>query len=99
MTDLTKITTPFGMLDRLTQEALRTHRGQIEMFEGDTWEEVDPSWSNRLTYRVKPTPPKPREWWLRLNAAGAISGTDLALGDPPPNWDKARTIKVREVLG
>ena len=64
--DLTAITTPFGLLDRETQEAMKAHGGPWEFLNtsGD-WDELEsPVWGNNSTYRVKPAPPKPREWWL-----------------------------------
>lgn len=66
MTDLTAITTPFGLLDRETQEALKAHGGPWEFYAncGDWLEVVNPpAWFLRDVYRVKPAPPKPREWW------------------------------------
>jgi len=66
MSDLTAITTPFGLLDAETQEALKEHGGPYELWRGGYWgdagggEEFD-TW---YTYRVKPQPPKPREFWI-----------------------------------
>ena len=66
MTDLTAITTPFGLLDRETQEALKAARFvTYEKFndEGE-WDVIAwPAWSPSVVYRVKPAPPKPRERW------------------------------------
>ena len=67
MTDLTAITTPFGLLDDTTREALKAHGGPYECFVNlDGWVDVAGSlWPvSSYTYRVKPQPPKPREWWL-----------------------------------
>jgi len=65
MTDLTAITTPFGLLDRETQEALKAHGGPWEMYVGDAWADNDePIWHKATVYRVKPAPPKPREWYV-----------------------------------
>ena len=63
--DLTAITTPFGLLDAKTQEALKAHGGPWEYYDfGAEWEaSTDPAWLDRATYRVKPAPPKPRERW------------------------------------
>lgn len=65
MIELTKITTPFGLLDAETQEALKTHGGPWEYYDvGSEWEDCpDAAWIDRTTYRVKPAPPKPRECW------------------------------------
>lgn len=98
--DLTAITTPFGLLDDATREALKAHGGPYEVWFQDPsrWEEWEsPSWSNSIVYRVKPSPPKPREWWLRMDSKGRICGTDPVEGDPPPNWNMEAVIRVREV--
>lgn len=63
MADLTDLKTPFGLLDRETQEALKAHGGPYEYFgcAGDWFAVMDnaPLWTNELAYRVKPAPPKP----------------------------------------
>jgi hypothetical protein len=65
MTDLTKITTPFGLLDAQTQQALRDHHyvggGTVEIFHNGWTEIHDPSFSSSATYRAKP---KPLEFWV-----------------------------------
>ena len=71
--DLTTITTPFGLLDRETQEALKGHGGAYEGFGSKgVWVEGVPVWSPGCVYRVKPTPapPKPREWHFNPEAYG-----------------------------
>jgi len=72
MTDLTKITTPYGLLDEKTKLTLPLHGGPYEYFSSSgSWHTIHPpSWANNITYRVKPTPPKPREWVL-------VNGTDF----------------------
>jgi hypothetical protein len=69
MTDLTKITTPFGLLDDETRAALRAHGGPYEYAGGGTswaFREVTGhlAWFPSNVYRVKPTPPAPREYWI-----------------------------------
>ena len=66
---LTAITTPFGLLDRETQEALKAHGGPLQFLNFDgKWQTSDVmDWYANSTYRVKPAPPKPRERWLRIN--------------------------------
>ncbi len=106
MTDLTAITTPFGLLDAETQAALKAHGGPYEFANDDTlWEFKVPSgtpvWWRSTVYRVKPQPPKPREWWAvfmnglhvgmwpdRKGAEGAATGYNTG----------AEIIHVREVL-
>lgn len=77
--DLTAITTPFGLLDAETREALRHHGGPYEYYNGDDWvvtsdcDDVD-----RMAHRVKPKPPAPvvgevvAEW----NTAYGFAGND-----------------------
>lgn len=101
MTDLTQITTVLGCLDGEPRVSLMQHGGPYEVFSVDGWRAApsDPEeWSDCYAYRVKPSPPEPREWWLRLDANGDVCGTDPAIGDPPPNWVLNNTILVREVL-
>ena len=62
--DLTKITTPFGLLDTETQDALRRafHDGaKIDYWSGDEWAQLDddPCFFGRATYRVRPEPERP----------------------------------------
>lgn len=67
MTDLTAITTPWGLLDDATREALKAHGGPYEYWNAkrDEWREPcgGPDWFKADVYRVKPQPPKPREVW------------------------------------
>jgi hypothetical protein len=77
MTDLTKITTPFGLLDAQTQQALRDHLaagGEVEVF-NNGWHKVvgaDFYFGSPVTYRAKPKP-KPLEFWVNeyLDSNGA----------------------------
>ncbi len=91
--DLTKITTPFGLLPPETQKALKEHGGEIEVYGDPDWKpkSLDP-WFGNLTYRVRPEPPKPREWWISLkNPLSIISyrPTDIKCD----GW-----VHVREVI-
>jgi hypothetical protein len=67
--DLTAITTPFGLLDAETQDALRKHGGPYEAFVqnecGFEWRRqgydgVTMETHRALAWRVKPTPPAPK---------------------------------------
>lgn len=96
MTDLTKIITPFGLLDKETQDALIAHGGPWEYFGDDEeWHtETIQTWCSGTTYRVKPQPPKPREWWVNYD-------NDLVLiyqPDDDGSFREAGYIHVREVL-
>ena len=77
MTDLTAITTPFGLLDRETQEALKAHGGPWEFLDiSGNWDELEsPHWQQNSTYRVKPAPPKPREWWFCIHDCSGFAST------------------------
>lgn len=96
MTDLTKITTPFGLLDEETQDALMAHGGPYEYWASiGKWSDVrlNPAWGVATTYRVKPQPPKPREWWINYD-------NDVVLIYQPDNdgsFKKGGYIHVREV--
>lgn len=60
MTDLTKITTPFGLLDPETQEALREWENGVEVYKGDLgWVYIDPWFDLDCTYRARPAPLTP----------------------------------------
>ena len=100
MTDLTAITTPFGLLDRETQEALKAHGGPYQIYQlAGQWDEVHPAWSAGAVYRVKPVP---REWW----AVGAHMHTSednaqeflAELKEKHPEMNFGPITHVREVL-
>jgi hypothetical protein len=97
MTDLTTITSPFGLLDRETQEALKAHGGPWEYWNGGSWtnsaSETLHDIDTALTYRAKPAPPKPREWWVVLTDGNR--GIALPW---EPNAPQGPVVHVREVL-
>ena len=92
--DLTKITTPFGLLDAETQEALRAHGGPYERWDGFDWapSEFNGDEWRATAWRVKPQLPKPREWWIREGDESVIPYVD------DPSFKSAWYIHVREVL-
>jgi hypothetical protein len=104
MQDLTKITTPFGLLDEETQKALRGNNGPLECYEDDVglWLEVDrPHWFAGKVYRVKPQPhkpqpQKPREFWI-VGEGEAWDSYEEARASTKYMSDKA-IIHVREVI-
>lgn len=94
MTDLTAITTPYGLLDPETQRALKEHGGPYESYKLFGWENcTDPSFFRNCTYRVKPTPPKPREWWLLYDKKRGCYTVYSMIETPPQE-----AIRVREVI-
>lgn len=71
MTDLTKITTPFGLLDEVhgpgTKAALKAHGGPYEYWDGGSWQDWIPIWRGYHTYRVKLQPlTKPSIDWSHV---------------------------------
>ena len=97
MTDLTDLKTPFGLLDRETQEALMAHGGPYEYWNGGSWtnsaSETLHDIDTALTYRVKPAPPKPREWWITLD-----DGFWWTAPEHAHEANAGEVIHVREVL-
>jgi hypothetical protein len=77
--DLTKINVPFGLLDRDTQEALKAHGGPLQIlnYQG-IWGTIPlrRHWQQNYTYRVRPAPPKPREWWINTISHAMIRAED-----------------------
>lgn len=69
--DLTAITTPFGLLDAATQQALRDHGGPYEIYTREGWVAPGgrPAWTGVSVYRVKPKPAMTVEvlYWERGN--------------------------------
>lgn len=100
MTDLTKITTPFGLLDEATQEALRECGGPWEVFYDDGWNVTyQPGWFYNLAYRQRP---QRREWWAvgkHLHDTRAEAEAFLKkISEENRALDFGNVIHVREVL-
>jgi len=83
MIDLTKITTPFGLLDAETQQELRDYRGPIEYYSVyDRWISTPKIKNTITTYRAEPAPvTKPhipwdfidKKWlWAARDASGDL---------------------------
>jgi hypothetical protein len=98
MQDLTKITTPFGLLDEETRKALRGNNGPFEWFDCDgNWnEKMSPTWQKTVVYRAKPPPQKPREFWI-VGEGEAWDSYEEARASTKYMSDKA-IIHVREVM-
>ena len=82
--DLTAITTPFGLLDEATQEALRAHGGWCQMWTHNGWRDTYTSFSPSGTYRLKPNTEVEyieRDGWL--TDAGYVSDTAFGTGGQP----------------
>ena len=61
MTDLTKITEPFGLLDKATQDELKAAYEVGFTIDNYTWKDIwestpPPRWNANVVYRVKPVP-------------------------------------------
>lgn len=99
MIDLTTITTPFGLLDAEMRAALRAHGGPYEYWNGGSWtnsaSETLHDIDTALTYRAKPAPPKPREWWLCAESEAHIP---TVRGFLPADGEFGIVVHVREVL-
>ena len=94
--DLTAITTPFGLLDAATQDALRAHGGPYERYgdDGGWIPSENPVWYLGNAYRVKPAPK--RETVTRDMYADAETG--LTYRDERPGTEPIR-ITVEKVDG
>jgi hypothetical protein len=65
--DLTKITTPFGLLDAETQDALRQAYSDnigVQVYTRHGWTDMvlSPEWYGSCTYRIKPDPKLVSQW-------------------------------------
>lgn len=105
MIDLTKITTPFGLLDAETQEALKAHGGPYDVWGIRGWSPPPwPSFAGLSVYRVRPAPPKPRECWsygahIRDTEAEAIAFRQaVADANPGNGYELSPITKWIEVL-
>lgn len=97
MMDLTKITTPFGLLDDETCQRLRNSGGPYQAFMGDVWIDGDFAGFNpKLTYRVKP---QPREFWVNVHPDfdPVVHRTEKEALQSRLGTS-SRTIHVREVI-
>ena len=103
--DLTAITTPFGLLDKATQDALRAHGGPWQYYtDYDGWR--DCKWIGAwpyvpgTVYRVKPQPSTPREWWAGFVGTmhyGMWANEELA-HKAMRDYGAYELVHVREVL-
>ena len=96
LTDLTALTTPYGLLDEGTREALKAHGGPYQSYTGFDWRGCEtPTWATAIVFRVKPQPPQPREWWL---CCGRIYQMEHHALDFVRMHPGEEIIHVREVL-
>lgn len=102
--DLTAITTPFGLLDRETQKALKEHGGPYEYWFSSSlaWREAfyNPGWCASNVYRVKPAPPKPREVWINLypHGIGNYNFKSQQQADLSQGMGRLKCLRFREVI-
>ena len=93
--DLTAITTPFGLLDAATQEALRAHGGPYVRYDDHgEWVSSDyPFWYPGDVYRVKPGPIIETETMKITNADGMpMAYATVTTRNGKPDWS---TLQVR----
>lgn len=107
--DLTKITTPFGLLDKQTQEALKSYVGGIEFYGVDGWLAIKDVFTDvffvpHLVYRAKPKPvTKPNINWDHVHtdykwmATDKSGETHLFIDEPEP-YDDTWTAYERSAL-
>lgn len=86
--DLTAITTPFGLLDKATQDALRDHGGPVDQYTSCGWRPHvmhKVSYHPAVVYRVKPGPKREavtnREMYITTR--GTIAGNAKLDGARP----------------
>jgi len=91
--------TAFGLMDKVygpgTAAALRDSGGPWEVFYHDgLWTlATAPTWHAAAAYRLKPQPPKPREWWV----VGGCEAWDNE--EEARNYALSRdVVHVREVI-
>ena len=96
MQDLTKITTPFGLLDEETRKALREYEGDVELYLSDGWlAKSMPTWFSHFVYRAKP---QPREWWLNVYEGATTAYDTKAQADRQATPARLACVRVREVI-
>ena len=89
--DLTAITTPFGLLDEATQEALRAHGGPYEWFDGEDWCETQACDDiKNFAHRVKP---KPEMAGFTVEYNGYKADAFVQIADGKPDWS---TLQVKQ---
>lgn len=89
--DLTAITTPFGLLDAATQEALRSHGGPYQHFDGKKWsDELEDEPCGSRAYRVKPKP-EMAGFTIEYNGHKASAFVEILNGNP--DWS---TLQVQD---
>ena len=95
MTDLTKITTPYGLLDPETQAALREYEGPKEVYVCPGWEPAGRVMYYHQVYRAKP---QPREWWLNVYEGATTAYDTKAQADRQATPTRLACVRVREVI-
>ena len=95
--DLTAITTPFGLLDETTQDALRAHGGPYEMYAGSStghrWQRGCLGEYKAIAYRVKPGPVIETETMKITNADGTeLAQATVTTRNGKPDWS---TLQVQ----
>jgi hypothetical protein len=99
--DLTKITTPFGLLDAETQKALmEAHRNgkaaQIYTRRGWCDIKLTPDWCASVTYRIKPEPePEVVSRWVNVyDHEVVVSESSRELADKYAGDDRICVLRI-----
>ena len=101
MQDLTKITTPYGLLDEKTREALKAHGGPYQHYDwsSECWVPIgheSPGWFKSTTYRVKPTLLVYERWVNMYPGGEEIGFTTKEIADTHASGDRIACLHIRQ---
>jgi hypothetical protein len=107
--DLTKNKTPIALMEAKELAALKAHKGKIQFLNCDgKWIDIiNPVFGKSVTYRAKPEPRQPREWWMVIdNSAATPCAVRLSEADAKiyaynrtlPGDFQSEVVHVREVI-
>lgn len=107
MTDLTQITTAYGLLDAGTREALRRWEGKHECFNGAYWAtKPDGSFDGSKTYRARALVPDTIDWshvapewkFMARDESGQVFLYDEKPEPDPEGWHTHGTWETATVF-
>lgn len=97
--------TAFGLMDEVygpgTAQALLDSGGPWELYENREWLPITSTpYSASLAYRLKPQPPKPREFWLFWSESRFewLMATNREYAEERHQSEAFKIIHVREVI-